>query len=207
MVFLTICYTSIMQPQTFVFFGLSGSGKGTQSKLLINDLKELDPERKILYLETGNKLRSFIEEASLTSRLAKEVLGRGELVPEFIPIWLWTEYLIRNLSGDEHLFIDGSPRKLDEAHILDLAVKFYKRENPFVISIEVSDGWATERLLGRGRDDDNEEEIKKRLGWYKENVVPAIEYFKSNTYYKFISINGEQTIEEVHREIAEKTSL
>lgn len=196
-----------MQPQTFIFFGPSGSGKGTQARLLIEELKKHDAGKKILYLETGEKFRDFIKETSLTSKLTKEILDKGELVPEFLPIWIWTDYLIHNLSGEEHLFFDGSPRKLEEAKVLDSAIRFYKRENSFVVSINISDKWAMERLIERGRSDDNEEEIKKRLDWYKENVVSAIEYFKNNPYYKFISINGEQTIEEVHREIVEKVRL
>jgi adenylate kinase family enzyme len=62
-------------------------------------------------------------------------------------------------------------------------------------------------MKGRGRLDDSDEEIKKRLDWYKANVVPAIEYFKNDPDYKFVSINGEQTIEEVHREIMQKLEL
>lgn len=196
-----------MHPQTFIFFGPSGSGKGTQARSLIEELKKRNPERKILYLETGEKLRDFAEEASLTSSLTKETLDRGELLPEFLPIWIWTEYLVRHFSGEEHLFIDGSPRKSDEAAILDSAIKFYKREKPFVISIEVSDTWAKDRLKGRGRSDDNDAEIEKRLLWYKENVLPAIEYFKNNPYYQFISINGERSIEEVHAELLTRTNL
>lgn len=194
-----------MIPQTFIFFGPSGSGKGTQARLLIDVLKKEDPGRKVLYLETGERLRKFAEEASLTSDLTKQALQKGELLPEFLPIWIWAEYFIRHISGDEHLFVDGSPRKPDEAEILDLAIKFYKRENPMVVSIEVSPEWATQRLRERGRSDDNTEEIKKRLAWYEENVVPTINHFRNNPYYKFITVNGERSIEEVHQEILDKT--
>lgn len=196
-----------MQPKTIIFFGPSGSGKGTQARLLIEELRKRDQDKKVLYLETGEKLREFAEEASLTSHLTKEVLSKGELLPEFLPIWIWAEYLIRHISGAEHLFIDGSPRKLEEAHILDSAIKFYKRESPAIISIEVSDEWARARLMERGRSDDNEGEILKRLQWYDENVVPAINYFKNDPYYKFISINGERSIEDVHRDILSKVGL
>jgi adenylate kinase len=202
-----LCYTFSMQPQTFIFFGPSGSGKGTQASLLQEELKKKNPERKILYIETGKRLREFVTGTSLTAEKVKEALDKGELVPEFVPVYLWTQFLIENFSREEHLFFDGSPRKLNEAKTLDSAIRFYKIENPTVISIEVSNEWATKLLKGRGRSDDNEEEIKNRLDWYEKNVVPAIEYFKDDPYYKFISINGEQTIEEVHKEIMEKVGL
>ena len=196
-----------MTPQTFIFFGPSGSGKGTQAKLLQAELEKRDPERKILYIETGKKLREMAESNSFTAKEIKKILENGNLAPIFLPIWIWTGFMMENVTGNEHIFMDGMSRRIEEAYVLDSAIKFYKRENPIVISLNVSDKWATERLLDRGRDDDIDGEIKKRLNWYKESVVPAIEYFKNNSYYKFISINGEQTIEEVHKEIMEKVNL
>jgi adenylate kinase family enzyme len=68
----------------------------------------------------------------------------------------------------------------------------------------VSHEWATDKLLKRGREDDNKEEIENRLNWYYQNVVPALNFFRNDSYYKFLPINGEQTIEEVHKEILEK---
>lgn len=196
-----------MNPQTFIFFGPSGSGKGTQAKLLIEELKKRDPGRNILYLETGQKLREFATEASLTARKTKEVLDNGGLMPEFLPVWLWTQYFIDHVSGDEHIILDGVSRRQHEALIIDSALQFYGRKNPTVISLEVSPKWATERMGERGRADDNEVEIKRRLEWYEKNVVPAINHFKNNPYYTFVPINGEQSIEDVHREILEKLKL
>ena len=195
-----------MKPQTFIFFGPSGSGKGTQANLLINKLKEVD-SKKVFYIETGQKFREFITESSLTSKLAKEVMDNGGLLPEFLPIWIWTEYFVRHISGDEHMILDGLSRRAHEAPILHSAMKFYKRERPFVISIEVSKDWARDRLLGRGRSDDNKDDIERRINWYYENVIDAINYFKNNDYYNFISINGEQNIDDVHKEILDKVGI
>jgi adenylate kinase len=195
-----------MQPQTFIFFGPSGSGKGTQAEKLINFLKEKD-SKKVLYIETGKKFREFSQEASLTAKLTQESLSSGGLLPEFLPIWLWAEYFVRHISGDEHMVLDGLSRRAHEAPILDSAMRFYKREKPIILNIEVSKEWATERLLGRGRSDDTKEGIEKRLDWYYKNVLPAVDYFRDNTYYNFVTINGEQSIEEVFEEILEKTKL
>ena len=196
-----------MQPQTFIFFGPSGSGKSTQAKLLQEEIKKRDPERNILYIETGKKFRELAESDSFTAKEIKKAIENGNLLPEFLPIWVWTGFMMDNITGNEHIFMDGLARQPKEAPVLDSAIKFYKRENPFVISINISDEWATKLLKNRGRSDDNKDEIKKRLDWYHENVMPAIEYFKNNSYYKFIPINGEQTIEEVHKEIMKKMDL
>lgn len=200
------CYTSAMTPQTFLFFGPSGSGKGTQAKLLLETLKQRDPERNVLYLETGERHREFAKTGSLTAHKTKEVIEAGGLMPEFIPVWLWTQFFVDNIkTGEEHLVLDGISRRPHEALIIDSALQFYGRGNPFVISIELSPESAIKRMEGRGRMDDSEEEIKKRLNWYEENVVPAISHFKNNSYYKFVTVNGEGSIEEVHQEILEKT--
>jgi adenylate kinase len=195
-----------MSPQTIIFFGPSGSGKGTQAKLLIEKFKEKD-SRDVLYIETGQRFRDFSTEASYTAQLTKEIMTSGGLLPEFLPIWIWTEYFIRHISGDEHMILDGLSRRAHEAPILDSALKFYKREKPIVISLEVSDLWAKDRLLSRGRVDDKNNDIDERIAWYHKNVVPAIEYFKNNPYYNFISIKGEQTIEEVHTDILKAVNM
>ena len=194
-----------MSPQTFIFFGASGSGKGTQANLLIEYLKKTDSEKPVLYIENGEKFREFVsKEKSLTVDLTKKIMDDGGLAPDFLSVWMWSNFLIHNITGNEHLVFDGLSRREHEAPVLDSAVKFYKREMPVVIIIEVSKQWSTDRLLGRGRSDDNEEDIKNRLDWYDKNVLPAIAYFKNDPYYTVVSVNGEQTIEEVHNEVMAK---
>lgn len=194
-----------MTPKTFIFFGPSGSGKGTQAKLLVEKLKQMDPEREVLYLETGQKFREFATEASFTARKTKEVIESGGLMPEFLPVWIWTQYLVDHVSGNEHIVFDGISRREHEALIIDSALRFYERKNPVVISIELSPEVAMQRMHDRGRSDDGDEEIKRRIKWYEENVVPVLNYFKNNPYYTFITVNGERSIEEVNAEILDKT--
>ncbi|MEK7642761.1 MAG: nucleoside monophosphate kinase [Patescibacteria group bacterium] len=196
-----------MQPQTFIFFGPSGSGKGTQARLVIEKLEKTDPSKKVLYLETGGKLREFAKENSFSARKTKEVIESGGLMPEFLPIWIWAQFFVDNITGDEHLVIDGISRKLHEAWILDTALQFYGRQEPTIISLNVSPEWATERLEERGRMDDKAQEIKRRMEWFKNSVKPNLEHFKKIPYYKFLEINGEQSIEEVHQEILSKIEL
>jgi adenylate kinase family enzyme len=43
--------------------------------------------------------------------------------------------------------------------------------------------------------------IETRLEWYKTDVVPVVEYYRTNSYYNFVEINGEQSVEAVHAEI------
>lgn len=197
-----------MNPKTFILFGPSGSGKGTQANLLVDFLKSKDSDNDVLYLETGERHREFAKTDSLTAQKTKKIIDAGGLMPEFIPVWLWTQFFIDNIkTGNEHIVLDGISRRSHEALIIDSALQFYERKDPIVLSINVSPEWATDRLMERGRVDDKESEIKRRMEWYEKNVVPALSHFRNNSYYKFIEINGEQSIEDVHQEILDKTRI
>lgn len=197
-----------MNQKTFIFYGASGSGKGTQALLLKEYLEKLDSNRKTLYMETGTHLRELAKDNSYTSQLTRNVIENGKLMPEFLPIWIWSNFLINNFTGEENLILDGLARRVDEAPVLDGALKFYKSEKPSVIILNVSDEWSTQRLTERGRKDDNKEGIKRRIDWYKSNVIPTIEFFRKHTpTYNIYDINGEQTVEEVHNEIMKKINL
>ncbi len=197
-----------MSPKTFLFFGRSGCGKGTQVDMLVKFLAEKDPDRKSLHIQTGGLLREFVEKNEGVARNAiKEVLDKGGLLPEFVPIFMWGGYMIKNITGNEHIFCDGLSRRPAEAPVLDSAFKFFKREKPNVILMDVSLEWAMDRLLSRGRSDDKVEEIKKRSKWFDDNVKEAISFFENNPYYNFIKINGEQTIDNVHQDILKAVGL
>jgi adenylate kinase family enzyme len=195
-----------MSQKTFIFIGRSGCGKGIQAKLLSEYLKEKTPNVPIFYLETGQTFRDLISRGSFTSNLAKEINEVGGLQPEFLAVWAWSHLLVENLRGDEHLIIDGTPRKLQEALVLDSALKFYKRYKSNIVYINVSKEGSRERLLSRKRADDTEDDIEKRLAWFETDVVPAIEVFRNNDDYNFIEIKGERTIQEIHKELIEKIS-
>jgi adenylate kinase len=194
-------------PKTFIFAGPSGCGKGTQVELLKEYLTKKTPEIAQFHSYTGDGFRAFIEGTTFASKRAREIQLAGGLQPEFLAVWIWAELLIKKFKGDEHLFIDGSPRKLGEAIVLDSALQFFKREDVKVIVLNVSDEETTRRLLARGRQDDKPEAIKKRLEWYHDLVVPAVVYYKNRPGYKFIEIDGEQTPEEVHKAIIRSVGL
>lgn len=192
-----------MQPQTFIFIGRSGCGKGTQAKLLIDYLKS-NSSNPVFYLESGEKFREFISSSSYTAKLAREIAQKGGLQPAFLAIHIWSHLMIEQMEAEKHVVIDGSPRKLDEAKILGEALAFYNRK-PTVIYMNVSRIWAEDKLVKRGRaDDKTKEEIKKRLDWFETDVAPTISYLKESPFYNFIEINGEPSIEEVHAQILSK---
>lgn len=192
-----------MTLQTYIIIGRSGSGKGTQADLLQEYIKKQDLETEILYVESGDEFREFLKNDNYASRLAKEVNTEGKLQPAFLAIWVWSNYLVKNLNDKKHLILDGTPRKLNEANVLDEAFDFYKRKNINVLYINVSEDWATDRLKNRQRSDDTDEGIKKRLDWFDTETIEAIDYYKNNSKYNFIEVDGEQSIDQVHKSIVQ----
>jgi len=207
-----------MSPQTFILIGRSGCGKGTQAELLIEYLKKNSPN-PVFYLESGQKFREFISSSGYTASLSNEIMKTGELQPPFLAIHIWSHLMIEQMDEQKHLIIDGTPRKLEEAMVLDGALQFYKRKNVYILHVNVSRKWSIDRLIGRGRADDKSiDEINKRLDWFDTDVIPVIDYLRGQTlapkpngggpvptlHYKYIDINGEQTIPEVHEEIIKK---
>ena len=185
--------------KAFVFFGRSGCGKGTQAKLLADFLKAKG--KKVIYIETGSQFREFIKTENYSGKLAGDILRDGRLIPIFLPIWIWTNILIDNFTGEEDLVLDGLCRRREEASALDSAFDFYKIEKPNIILINVSKKWSFNRMMERKRLDDSPEKIENRLSWYEKDVLPSVEYFKNKNVYNFIEINGEQSIEDVHKDI------
>lgn len=194
-----------MSLQTFIFIGRSGCGKGTQAILLREHLKKQNPKADIFYLETGARFRQFISGKNYSSQLSSEAYIAGDRQPDFLAIFIWSQVLIENLKGGEHLIIDGTPRSLDEAKILDTALSFYGRKNPIVIYLNISIEAAIERLRARKRADDKDDDKNdKRLNWFETDVYPAIHFLKNNPHYRFLEIDGENSPEEIHEDIIRK---
>lgn len=191
--------------KAYIFIGQSGSGKGTQAKLLEEKLRAKHSD--ILHLETGNIFRSFIQTDSYTARKTKHLMEEGLLPPPFIGVHVWSHELINQYCEQDVVILDGAPRVSDEVPILLSAVKFYEWETT-VVFIDVSDTWADERLRGRGRaDDTDDKERMARLAWFHKNVMPGVGLLKQSPDVNVISVNGERTIDAIHEDICEQLSI
>jgi adenylate kinase family enzyme len=109
--------------------------------------------------------------------------------------------LISLLTPEKNLIADGYPRAVTQSMSFEEMLKFYKREDIKIIYIEISKEEAVKRLKLRGRHDDTDEGIATRFDEYANNVVPAMNYFKNKTGYTIYTINGEQSVENVHQDI------
>ena len=189
-----------MQVQNFVFFGIVGSGKGTQVKLLIDFLKKGDG-KECVYACPGVEYRKIVDSGNYTGELIKESVAAGHLQPGFLTDAIVANIFMTSLTPDKHIITDGYPREVTQSQSLESMFKFYKRQDVKIIYIELSEAEAMKRNLLRGRQDDTEQGLKKRFEEYRNKVVPAMDYFKGKPGFTIYTINGEQSVEDVHKDI------
>ncbi|MEN9561606.1 MAG: hypothetical protein RIQ56_879 [Candidatus Parcubacteria bacterium] len=194
-----------MNPLTVLFFGPQGAGKGTQVKLLMEALRKRE-NRGIIHIDMGQLLRDMVKRGGYSAELTKQVIEVGKRMPDFMPIYLTTDALVKNLTGDEHIIADGLARGPDQTRGWDDAMQFYGRANYQIVALELSEQESIKRLLLRGRNDDTEEAIKQRLGWHKAEVEPQLEFLASRgrTIHR---INGDQSVEAVHAAIVKALKI
>ena len=184
-----------MMKTAYLFYGISGAGKGTQAERLLKAL-----EAKGLstgYFETGTHLRKLAREnTTVMGTSAKYYIDNGLLLPSFVPMFLWTNFLMD--QDKDCLVFDGVARKEGEDKLFTEALEFFEITNVHLIEITISEETAMERLLLRGRVDDEADSIQTRFNWYNKETVPAIEFLAKNKNVTAHKIDGSGTIEEVN---------
>ncbi len=190
-----------MEPLTVAFFGISGSGKGTQAELLEKYLKESDAAHGVVRPEMGNLLRGFMQSGTSLAQKTGEIVSSGGLVPSFMPIYLLTGMLNESFDGGQHVILDGTCRRPDQSRAADDMMRLWGRTNLHVLSLELTPASAKERLIARGRADDAKDEaIANRFAWYEEYVVPAMKTLEE-CGWAIHRIDGEPDVETIHQNI------
>lgn len=191
-----------MDIKTVIFIGSQGSGKGTQIEKLDEVLRAEDPRRRVVDIQTGRRFRSLAaKQEGYTEKHIAKTLDTGILQPLFLSVVLWGDAMKEHVDPDCHLLIDGFPRTLDEARVVESALAFYKRSPLTIINFETPEEVVRKRMIERARPDDTDESINARLKWYEEETVPVIAYYRKREDTEVIDINGTGTIEKVHEAI------
>ena len=170
-----------------VFIGPPGAGKGTQCGRLSELLG-------VPHLSTGDMLREAVQEKTKVGRLAQEYMARGQLVPDPAIIDLIGERLERPDCLPGYL-LDGFPRTVGQAESLDEYGRGAQRPLDYVLEMQVEEDNLVARLLERGREDDKEEVIRRRLIGFREQTEPVAEYYQQQGILK--RIDGNATPDEV----------
>jgi len=197
-----------------LLIGLQGSGKGTQARLLVEKLG-------FYYFESGEFLRKIAEK----NETVKKMLAGGTFVPDKEIVSYVTAYLDEKGIYDNILF-DGFPRSITQYDFLKSWLKEKNVSLNLALILEISEDETVRRLSARRsdpktgkiynlvtdpppadidrnllvqRDDDKPEAIKKRLGWYKEQVLPLIAQLKNEI--RVVEVDGERPIDEIQNNL------
>ena len=196
-----------------IFVGVQGSGKGTQAKIVASKLG-------VCHISTGDLVRSATGDLKI---MIDEIINKGGLVPNELVLNVLKKRMTLE-DCNEGIILDGFPRNLEQAKLLDQDV-----EVDLVVEIKISDKESIRRLSGRvscedcgegyntvtaprpkdlekcdqcggslvRRLDDNEEAITKRIKTYHDETEPVLDFYED----KVISINGERGIEKISKDI------
>lgn len=191
-----------MNPKTIIFIGPQGSGKGTQIERLSRVLKEKDPTRRVVDIQTGRRFRALAAKGEgYTERKMHETLDTGVLQPLFLSVVLWGDAFHHHVDPDCHVLIDGFPRTVNEARVLESALSFYERNPVTIINLETPEEVVRKRMVERARPDDTAESIEARLAWYRNETIPVLEYYRKRSETTVVDCDGTGSIDEVHTDI------
>jgi adenylate kinase len=205
-----------------IFFGPPGVGKGTQAKLVSEQLD-------ISHVSTGDMLRTAVANGTVLGKRAKAIIDAGGLVPDDVMVGIVREELA-SPRASRGFILDGFPRTLNQARALTEIFTELHIKQFTVINFEVDDEEIVKRLSQRlvcekdgaiynsdtdgiqpgypcpscggrliQRNDDNEETVRKRLQVYHGTTEPLLEYYRQHA--TVIDLDGMGSIEEVNREI------
>lgn len=167
--------------KNIVIFGAPGSGKGTQSDLIIE-------KYGLGHISTGDVLRAEIKNGTELGKTAKGFIDNGQLIPDDLMVSILAK--VYDGFGKDHkgVIFDGFPRTIPQAEALKVMLSERGHKVAAMIELEVPEDELMSRLIKRGqesgRSDDNAETIKKRLGVYHSQTAPLIDWYaKEGIHY------------------------
>jgi adenylate kinase len=197
-----------MSPKTIIFIGPQGSGKGTQIERLYSVIAEKDPTRRIVDIQTGRRFRALAaKRETYADKKIAATLDSGELQPDFITHLLWGQAMLDQLDNKSHLLIDGFPRTVHQAEVLEDALDFFERDHVHVINLDTPEEVVRKRMEERAREDDTTDSIETRLRWYREDTLPVLDYYRVRPETTVHDIDGMVSIDDVHEAIVAALEL
>ena len=211
-----------------ILFGSPGVGKGTQAKIISSKLN-------IPHISTGDILRQAAAEQTELGKKAKEIMNKGELVPDDIMIGIIKDRL-KKKDCKYGFILDGFPRTTVQAENLDKLLIELGFEKPIVINITANEDEIVKRLNNRRackncgkiftleainnrqncpncgaldsfylREDDKEDVIRNRLKVFEKNTLPVLNHYKNSA--KVIAVDGSGDIKDVNKSIMKQLEV
>ena len=187
-----------------IFMGPPGAGKGTQAQLLA-------ALWKIPHISTGDILRACVVAKTALGEKAQAYMDAGELVPDQLLMDIVQERM-NQPDASAGWILDGFPRTVPQAEFFDKLLcdvggagsKSGRDCDLRAVNLDVPDNVLVARLLSRGRQDDNEETIRRRLQVYREQTEPLIEFYRDRQ--QLVAVDGNRVMELVTAELQQALS-
>ena len=165
------------QQMRSVMLGGPGSGKSTYTEYLIRHFR-------INHIYPGGMLRKEVENNTEIGKRVKEILAKGQFVPNDIVLDLIKKSVSESPNG---YVLDGWPRYMQQVRDMEAS----NIGVDFAVFLDVSREEVLKRLLARGRADDTEEIINNRIDLYKRETGPVVEYFRDKQGFLEIKAQGD----------------
>ncbi|MEG4230766.1 adenylate kinase [Microcoleus sp. Pol11C3] len=188
-----------------IFMGPPGAGKGTQAQILA-------ALWKIPHISTGDILRACVVAKTDLGQKAKAYMDAGELVPDELLMDIVQERM-KEPDASAGWILDGFPRTVAQAAFFDKLLCDVGTGGTTsgkdcalrAVNLDVPDNILVARLLSRGRQDDNEETIRRRLQVYREQTEPLIEFYRNRE--QLVAVDGARPMELVTAELQQSLSI
>lgn len=155
-------------PIRLVIFGRQGAGKGTQCVRLVETFG-------VIHISTGDMLRGAVAAGTELGKKAKAVMDAGDLVGDDIINGIVRERLAQDDVIASGFVLDGYPRTAAQAEALVMVLGEDRLHAAIDLDVPVEE--VTERMKARGRADDTDEGIARRLELYEQETRPVLDWF------------------------------
>ena len=153
-----------------VILGRQGSGKGTQAARLVEAYRPI-------HVSTGDMLRAAVAAGTELGLQARALMDAGDLVGDDLINGIVSERLAQPDVAENGFLLDGYPRTPDQAAAMEVFLAEAGTPLDAAVNLDVPVDEVTARMLARGRADDTEEAIRRRLALYESETAPLLAWF------------------------------
>jgi adenylate kinase len=174
-----------------VLVGPPGAGKGTQAVRLAERLD-------VPHISTGDLFRANLKDETDLGREAKRYMDAGDLVPDEVTVAMVRERLTHD-DAAKGFILDGFPRTRSQATSLGELLAERDEQLDAVVELQVPEDELVRRLMGRGRDDDTEDVIRRRQQVYRSETAPLLDHYSD----RLVSVDAVGSVEEITDRVAQ----